>query len=75
MVGAVPRNRLRRRLRAASRALVAAGGYDLIVSARPEALALPFTELQSHVARAGGAALARARTVATRPGRGADECP
>ncbi len=68
MPGAVPRNRLRRRLRAACRGIMAMGGYDLIVSADPEALTLPFMELQEHVERAARAALARAGTKATPKG-------
>lgn len=46
--GAVQRNRIRRRLRAALREAAGAlrsGGLDLVIVARPAALTCPFTEL------------------------------
>jgi RNase P protein component len=78
MPGAVPRNRLRRRLRAASRGILAERGYDLIVTATPMALTVSFAELQEHVDRAAAAALERlgkkvavhSAAPATQPGPG-----
>lgn len=56
------RNRLRRRLREASRPLLAgAEGYDLIVSAGAEALKLPYAELSRQVGEAARRAIERAR--------------
>ena len=52
--GAVQRNRIRRRLQAAARLISWQG--PMIVSARPPAAALPFTELTSHLAAAADAA-------------------
>lgn len=69
MRGAVERNRLRRRLRAAARPLLdRSAGCDVIVSASGEALRAPFTELGRQVAEALGVAVERAR----RPSAGAE---
>lgn len=43
---AVTRNRVRRRLRAITWATPLAGGYDIVVTARPEAAAAPFDALE-----------------------------
>ena len=61
---AVVRNRVRRRLREAMRALVKAGGmkssFDALVVARPSAADVPYTELKASLR----AALARAGATA-----------
>ena len=46
---AVVRNRLRRRLREAMRSLSVAEGYDLVVTARPEAASATFAALKSEL--------------------------
>jgi len=48
---AVVRNRLRRQLREAARQLAVAGGYDVVVTARPKALEAPFVDLQRALRR------------------------
>ena len=50
--GAVVRNRLRRRLRAAYRAQGPENGFDVVLIARPGAEALGFQDLEKHVERA-----------------------
>ncbi|HXW70764.1 MAG TPA: ribonuclease P protein component [Methylocella sp.] len=53
--GAVQRNRIRRRLKEALRLLdplPARAGYDYVIVAKPEALALPFRTLQAELTRA-----------------------
>jgi ribonuclease P protein component len=62
--GAVRRNRLRRRLREAARARLLprveppqterAGGYDVVLVGRPEALDLPWSALDDETARIRG---------------------
>ena len=49
---AVVRNRLRRRLREAARRLVTLPPGTYLIRARPEAVALSFQEISSHLARA-----------------------
>jgi ribonuclease P protein component len=70
--GAVNRNRIRRRLRAAGAGLTAHGGFDLVVSAGGEALTLPFADLRAQVSEAARMAVARAgarRAAETSAGR------
>jgi ribonuclease P protein component len=55
--GAVPRNRIRRRLKEALRLLdplPARPGHDYVILARPEALGMPFLALQAELIRALG---------------------
>ncbi|MGD1052691.1 MAG: ribonuclease P protein component [Candidatus Dormibacteria bacterium] len=66
MAGAVERNRVRRRLREATRGLHDHRGYDLIVSTDASALKLPFSLLCDQVAAAARGAVARA-SVASGP--------
>jgi ribonuclease P protein component len=47
--GAVERNRVRRRLREAARALPVATGYDVVITARPAALAAPLATLRDEL--------------------------
>gem|GEM_PF-2747637 len=49
---AVARNRLRRRLREAARALAEVPGGNYLVRAQPSATSLPVAALQDHLARA-----------------------
>ena len=51
--GAVERNRLKRRLRAACRAAGLPAGVDLVLHAEPAAVNLRFQEMVEAVARAG----------------------
>jgi ribonuclease P protein component len=67
---AVARNRARRRLRAAARAILpgaARPGYDYVLVARPAILTCPFNVVLSDLATAF------ARVVRARPARGADD--
>jgi ribonuclease P protein component len=67
--GAVARNRARRRLRAAARAILPAAarpGYDYVLVARPAILTCPFNVVLSDLATAF------ARVVRPRPARGSD---
>lgn len=47
---AVVRNRLRRQLREAARSLRVAGGFDIVVTARPRALEVGYSELRAGLA-------------------------
>lgn len=49
---AVVRNRVRRRLREAARALEGVGGADIVVTARPGALEASYTDLMRALAKA-----------------------
>ena len=59
--GAVTRNRIKRRLRAAITALAVPGGWDVVVSARAPAATVPYDDL----VRVLTAALRRARVLPT----------
>jgi len=63
---AVTRNRVRRRLREALRSLPLAEGYDVVVSARPEAGAATFQALRQELVLL----LGRARLLNGTSGRG-----
>lgn len=56
---AVARNRAKRRLRAAARKTRLPEAVDLVVDARPEALAAPFTALSRDLARLSARAAER----------------
>ena len=49
--GAVVRNTVRRRLRAALEPRAGLAGYDVVISASPTAATLPFAELEAELAR------------------------
>lgn len=59
-IGAVQRNRARRRLRvAAAQVLQAYPGFDILVSVRPGSVEPPFTELTDWLEQAVGHAVSR----------------
>jgi ribonuclease P protein component len=69
--GAVRRNRIRRRLKEALRLLnplPARPGHDYVILARPEALSMPFLDLQGELIRALGKIAAREKPTAHPPG-------
>lgn len=53
--GAVVRNRIKRRIRAAFLAAGAALGHDVVIHARAEAVGMPFQEMEDELRRLGRA--------------------